>query len=128
MKTPILPKTPKSLFIGLFLVLLIANSKPLIACDGASFTANLTLTNNWQLYENITAGTYYVVEVAAQEVVLISFCQGGAYYENNPMVEISPLYGTQTTFSNDDFCGYGSELLFLCETNGFYKIAFYQSG
>ncbi len=128
MKTQILPKTLNSLIIGLSLVLTIANSKPVIACEGASFVENIPLTNTWQLHENINAGTYYVIEVMQYEVVLVSFCQGGAFYENNPMVEISPMYGSGTTLSNDDFCGYGSELLFICETSGFYKIAFYQSG
>ena len=127
MSTTFRLKKLKFLIIGLsiFFIIVIYNSAK--ACDEASFASNITLTDTWQLYDSIKAGTYYIAQASANDVILVSFCQAGAFFENNPMVEISAISGTQFPKSNDDFCGYGSELIFICETTGTYKIAFYQS-
>lgn len=98
------------------------------ACEGGTLVDSITPTGVWQLQDSIYAGGYYIFEATTNDVILLSFCQAGAFYENNPMIEIYPTSGTQASQSNDDFCGYGSELIFICEASGTYKISFFQSG
>ncbi len=96
------------------------------ACTGTTLAGSLSLTPNWQTKAGIQAGDRYTFTIAAGEVVLFSFCQGGGSYSNDPMIEIHNSAGTLSYESNDDHCGYGSELVWVCPTSGTYSIGFYQ--
>jgi len=97
-----------------------------IACSGSTLAGNLTPTDNWQTKSGIQAGDRYTFSIGAGEVIIFSFCQGGGSYSNDPMIDLHNVDGTVTYQSNDDHCGYGSELVWVCPTSGTYSVGFYQ--
>ncbi len=98
------------------------------ACTGSILTGNINPDESWQLIENVEAGSRFTFTMGENEVIIFSFCRGGASYLNNPVVEIGNADGTDTYASNDDHCGYGSELIWVCPATDTYSVSFYQFG
>jgi len=95
------------------------------ACSGSTLAGNLTPTDNWQTISGVQAGDRYTFSLATNEVIIFSFCQGGGSYTNDPMIDLHNADGSLTYQSNDDHCGYGSELVWVCPTSGTYSVGFY---
>ncbi len=95
------------------------------ACTGSILAGNLTLTDNWQTISAVQAGDRYTFTIGAGEVIIFSFCQGGGSYSNDPTLEIHNAAGTIVYDSNDDHCGYGAELVWVCSTSGTYSVGIY---
>jgi len=95
------------------------------ACTGSSLAGNLTPTDAWQTIAGVQAGDRYTFTIGAGEVIIFSFCQGGGAYSNDPRIDIHDAAGTITHDFNDDHCGYGAEIVWVCSTSGTYSAGFY---
>ncbi len=95
------------------------------ACTGSILAGNLVPTDNWQTVAGVQAGDRYTFTIGANEVIIFSFCQGGASYTNDPRIDLHNSAGTIVYDFNDDHCGYGAELVWLCATSGTYSVGIY---
>lgn len=96
------------------------------SCTGSTLAGNLTPNNNWQLKSAVQAGDRYTFTIGAGEVIIFSFCQGGGNYTNDPRIDLHDQNGTITHAFNDDHCGYGAELVWVCPASGTYSIGLYE--
>lgn len=118
-------KINKILFSILVLALLYMPNN-LFACTGSTLAGNLTPTNAWQTISGVQASDRYTFTIGAGEVIIFSFCQGGGTYTNDPRIDIHDNAGTMTYDFNDDHCGYGAEIVWVCGTSGTYSAGFYE--
>ncbi|MDD3688251.1 MAG: Ig-like domain-containing protein, partial [Bacteroidales bacterium] len=95
------------------------------ACTGSILAGNLTPNNNWQTVAGVQAGDRYTFTIGAGEVIIFSFCQGGGSYTNDPRIDLHDAGGTIVYDFNDDHCGYGAELVWVCPTSGTYSVGLY---
>ncbi len=102
--------------------------KDIIACTGGTLAGNITPGSNWQTISGVQAGDYFTFTIGTNEVIIFSFCQGGGSYMNDPRIEIMNNTATMSITFNDDHCGYGSELIWVCPATGTYTVGFYQFG
>ncbi|MDD2387100.1 MAG: gliding motility-associated C-terminal domain-containing protein [Bacteroidales bacterium] len=119
----------KHLFIFIFSVLiatLLLISENTYACTGSTLAGSITPNNNWQTLAGVQAGDRYTFTIVAGEVIIFSFCQGGGTYSNDPRIDLHNQDGTITYDFNDDHCGYGAELVWVCPTSGTYSIGLYE--
>ena len=105
---------------------LVALPNSLFACTGSTLAGNITPTDDWQTIAGVQAGDRYTFTIGAGEVIIFSFCQGGASYTNDPRIDIHDMGGTVTYEYNDDHCGYGAEIIWVCGTSGTYSAGFYE--
>ena len=98
------------------------------SCTGGTYTGTMTAaTSNWQTLGGINGGEYYNLSCTAGRVYIFSFCQGGGSYTDDPQIQIMNSSGTPVTDGyNDDHCGLGSELVWVCPANGTYRIGFFE--
>ncbi len=118
----------KEFFILLFVSVLfmIVASNNIYACSGSSLAGNLTPDVNWQTVPGVQAGDRYTFTIGASEVIIFTFCQGGASYTDDPMINIHNDVGTIVYEVNDDHCGLGSEIVWVCPSSGTYSIGLYE--
>jgi gliding motility-associated-like protein len=124
-KSVVMKKKLHKIILTAFLIILTALFNYSFACSGSTLAGNLTPTDNWQTISGVQAGDRYTFTLAAGEVIIFSFCQGGGSYTNDPMIDLHNADGSLTYQSNDDHCGYGSELVWVCPTSGTYSIGLY---
>jgi gliding motility-associated-like protein len=115
----------KIFFSGLILGLILLPSN-LFACTGSTLAGNITPNDDWQTIGGVQAGDRYTFTIGAGEVIIFSFCQGGGSYTNDPRIDIHDIGGTMTYDFNDDHCGYGAEIVWVCATSGTYSAGFYE--
>lgn len=96
-----------------------------LACTGSTLAGNLTPNDNWQTMGGIQAGDRYTFTIGLGEVIIFSFCQGGGSYTNDPRIDLHDQNGTIVYDFNDDHCGYGAELVWVCTASGTYSVGFY---
>jgi hypothetical protein len=94
------------------------------ACTGGTLAGNLTPNNNWQPIAGVQAGDRFTFTINAGEVIIFSFCQGGGSYTNDPRIDLLNGAGTISLDFNDDHCGYGAELVWVCTVSGTYSVLF----
>ena len=119
----------KHLFLFILSVLiatLLLVSDDIYACTGSTLAGSITPNNNWQTLAGVQAGDRYTFTIIAGEVIIFSFCQGGGTYSNDPRIDLHNQDGTITYDFNDDHCGYGAELVWVCPTSGTYSIGLYE--
>ena len=105
----------------------IISSSDLQACTGGTNQGGITPTANWQTLSGIQGGEYYTFAGVAGRVYIFSFCQGGASYVDDPQIQILNSAGVPVANGyNDDHCGLGSELIWVCPAGGTYRVAFYE--
>lgn len=119
----------KNIYI-IFLPVLIAFSvflsQSTYACTGSTLAGNLTPNDNWQTVGGVQAGDRYTFFINTDEVIIFSFCQGGGSYTNDPRIDIHDEFGTIVHDFNDDHCGYGAEIVWVCPASGTYSIGLYE--
>jgi len=117
-------KITQILFLGalIYFSFMINNAS---ACTGSILAGNLTPTDNWQTIAGVQAGERYTFNLVAGEVIIFSFCQGGGSYVNDPRIDIHNNAGTISYDFNDDHCGYGAELVWVCPASGTYSVGLY---
>lgn len=120
----------KIIISSVFVLTLIVffSNKNINACTGGSLAGNITPGTNWQTIAGVQAGDYFTFTIGTNEVIIFSFCQGGGSYTNDPRIDIMNNTATVSLAFNDDHCGYGSELVWVCPASGTYTIGFYQFG
>lgn len=97
------------------------------ACTGGSWQGNITPTSSWQTLSGIAGGEYYNFTGVAGRVYIFSFCQGGGSYVDDPQIQIlNSSGGVVANAYNDDHCGLGSELIWVCPSGGTFRVAFYE--
>ncbi|HQL70853.1 MAG TPA: hypothetical protein PLA77_08475, partial [Bacteroidales bacterium] len=116
------------LFVGLLVFFTVFKSITVTyACTGGTSQGALTMTDNWQTRSGVLAGNYWTFTATAGSVYIFSFCQGGGVHANDPQIQIMNSSGTPVADGyNDDHCGYGSELVWVCPAGGTYRVGFYQ--
>src|SRR5690554_4665092 len=124
-KSVVMKKKLHKIILTAFLIFSTALFNYSFARSGSTLAGNLTPTDNWQTISGVQAGDRYTFTLAAGEVIIFSFCQGGGSYTNDPMIDLHNADGSLTYQSNDDHCGYGSELVWVCPTSGTYSIGLY---
>lgn len=108
------------------IVFLAALSNYSLACTGSTLAGSITPTDNWQTLGGIQAGDRYTFTINTGEVIIFSFCQGGGSYSNDPRIDLHDQNGTIVYDFNDDHCGYGPELVWVCTSSGTYSVGFYE--
>ncbi len=115
----------QKVFLSVAIILTAAFFNSAMACTGSILAGNLTLNNSWQTVGAVQAGDRYTFTIGVGEVVIFCFCHGGGEYTNDPTLEIHNSAGTIVYDSNDDHCGYGPELVWVCTTSGTYSVGIY---
>ncbi len=97
------------------------------ACTGGTLQGSLVPTSAWQTMSGIQGGEYWTFAGVAGRVYQFSFCQGGGSYVDDPQIQILNNSGVAIVGAyNDDHCGLGSELIWVCPSGGTYRVAFYE--
>ncbi|PLX07634.1 MAG: hypothetical protein C0596_10250 [Marinilabiliales bacterium] len=114
-------------FIVIFAIAGVLFSPNANACTGGSNQGSITPTANWQTLSGIQGGEYYTFTGVAGRVYIFSFCQGGGSYVDDPQIQIMNSVGTPVANGyNDDHCGLGSELIWVCPAAGTYRVGFFE--
>lgn len=112
--------------IQLILFLIVSTNKDLLSCTGGTLAGSITLTPSWATMGGIDAGDRFTFTIGTNEAVIFSFCQSGGSYTSDPMISILNQAGTVEYISNDDHCGLGSEVIWVCPASGTYSISFHR--
>ncbi len=113
-----------SLFLTL--ALLMFNNQLSAQCGGGgTLVSNLTMLPTFQTI-NVSAGQRYTFTAYTQTTYYFSFCQGGGSTSIDTQLEICNQAGTVVYAYNDDFCGLGSEIIWIAPANGTYSVVIHQ--
>ncbi|MDD2636144.1 MAG: hypothetical protein PHW82_11690 [Bacteroidales bacterium] len=115
-----------NILFSVLIATLLLVSENIYACTGSTLAGNIVPSDNWQTLSGVQAGDRYTFDIVAGEVIIFSFCQGGGAYSNDPRIDLHDQNGTMTYDFNDDHCGYGAELVWVCPTSGTYSIGLYE--
>lgn len=114
--------------ISLSCVILFAicfNVSNIFACSGGSYVAEITPNEYWHTLDSVHAGERYTLTLNENDIVIFSFCQDEGIYFNDPRIELHNGVGAITYAYNEDYCGLGAELVWVCPAAGLYSVGFY---
>ncbi|NLA25420.1 MAG: T9SS type B sorting domain-containing protein [Bacteroidales bacterium] len=120
--------TQRTLIFSFFLsfYLLTTNFNGFSQCgNGGNLISNLSMLPTFQT-TSVNAGNRYTFTAYSQTAYMFTFCQGGGSTGMDTQIEICNQAGTVVYASNDDFCGLGSELLWIAPANGTYSVVVYK--
>jgi gliding motility-associated-like protein len=92
--------------------------------DSYPYTS-ITPTAAFQVVNLVYSGERYQFTGVQDMVYVFSYCQGGGSNVVDTQLEIFDLGGTSYEY-NDDHCGLGSEITWVCPANGTYVIVTYE--
>ncbi len=96
-------------------------------CNGGVLAGSINPTPFWQTVSTNTYRYYTFTAGFPGELFIFSFCQGGGSTSIDTQLEVNyNSSGWSTGFSNDDYCGFGSEVVFIAPAAGTYRINIYQ--
>jgi PKD repeat protein len=118
----------KFLFFAILTTLMLNfNSKVFAVCSGATLAGAISPNGAWQTISVNTYRYYTFVSTYPGETFIFSFCDGGGSNSVDTQIEIYDNAGNPIAgFYNDDFCGLGSEVVFVSPSSGTFRIGIYR--
>jgi PKD repeat protein len=104
---------------------LIAESSFSQCYGGGTYQSDLTLLADYQT-TTVNSGERYGFQGNASITYIFTFCQGGGNNTADTQIEICDASGATVYEFNDDHCGLGSEITWVCPTTGNYSIVVYE--
>lgn len=104
----------------------VAPSASLACSFNDSFAySSITPTNTYQVVNLVYSGERYQFTATAGMVYVFSYCEGGGTNDEDTQLQIFDLSGNSYAY-NDDHCGLGSEVTWLCPAGGTYVVVTYE--
>lgn len=92
--------------------------------DSYAYTS-ITPTATYQVVNLVYSGERYEFNGVQDMVYVFSYCEGGGSNNVDTQLEIFDIGGTSYAY-NDDHCGLGSEITWVCPANGTYVVVTYE--